>query len=69
MATTTAPPQRRRRGRPAAPGGRRDQRIETTVNAPERERHEAWLTSKGWPARAEADIVREALGELWQTAA
>lgn len=67
--TITTPSQARRRGRPAPAGGRRDQRVETTLNGPERARHEAWLKLHGWPARPEADIVREALASQWSAAA
>lgn len=66
---TITPPKTRRRGRPPAPGGRRDLRVETTLNGPERARHEAWLKLHGWPERPEADIVREALSTQWAAAA
>lgn len=69
MATSTNTAPRAKRGRPCAdPGGRRSDRAWTTLNAPERARHEAWLRSQGWPERAEAEIVREALAAHWPSA-
>lgn len=67
MATTTAPRQTRRKaGRPPKhEGGARDKRAGTTLNEVELAAHRAWLASKGWPARPEADIVREALAQQW----
>jgi hypothetical protein len=66
---TTAPTQRRKPGRkPKHEGGARDRRAGTTLNDVELEQHRAWLKSKGWPAKAESDIVRDALAEQWAQA-
>lgn len=57
------------RGRkPAHPGGRRSKFTVTTLNTPEREAHEKWLRTKGWPEVPETTIVRQVLEEAWQQA-
>ena len=66
MTTATAPKQRRKPGpKPAHPGGRRDKQARTTLNEPERELHEAWLRTQGWPAVPEVEIVRRVLADKW----
>lgn len=68
MPTNTAAPRqtRRKAGRPPKhAGGARDRRAGTTLNEVELAAHRAWLTSQGWPAKSEADIVRETLAQQW----
>lgn len=67
MSDTPNPRPRSRAGRkPDHPGGRRTMMARATLNPPEREIHERWLRSKGWPERPEVDIVRTELEAAWQ---